>query len=53
VNGMATNLTSQVRNIAESHTAVANGNLNRKITVEGAGRDPGVEETRSTPWWTS
>src|SRR5205085_1605102 len=31
VNGMATNLTDQVRNIAGVTTAVANGNLSRKI----------------------
>src|SRR5688572_22345059 len=33
VNKMASNLTSQVRNIAEVTTAVANGDLSRKITV--------------------
>ena len=33
VNAMATNLTSQVRNIAEVTTAVANGDLSKKITV--------------------
>ena len=38
VNGMADNLTSQVRNIAEVTTAVANGDLSRKITVAGEGR---------------
>src|SRR5690349_22265652 len=32
VNGMAANLTSQVRNIATVTTAVANGDLTRKIT---------------------
>ena len=32
VNGMATNLTNQVRNIVEVTTAVANGDLTRKIT---------------------
>src|SRR5262249_43676257 len=42
VNSMANNLTSQVRNIAEVTTAVANGDLSRKITVEvrGACRRP-------------
>ena len=37
VNQMANNLTGQVRNIAEVTTAVANGDLSRKITVEGRG----------------
>jgi methyl-accepting chemotaxis protein len=37
VNAMAANLTSQVRNIAEVTTAVANGDLSRKITVEAMG----------------
>ena len=31
---MATNLTAQVRNIAEVTTAVANGDLSKKITVD-------------------
>ena len=34
VNSMAGNLTGQVRNIAEVTTAVANGNLSKKITVD-------------------
>src|ERR1700683_3746214 len=34
VNAMATNLTGQVRNIAEVTTAVANGDLSKKITVD-------------------
>ena len=34
VNSMAGNLTAQVRNIAEVTTAVANGDLSRKITVD-------------------
>ncbi|HYC78956.1 MAG TPA: response regulator, partial [Planctomycetota bacterium] len=37
VNAMATNLTSQVRNIAEVTTAVARGDLSRKITVDVKG----------------
>src|SRR5205814_2066648 len=37
VNGMADNLTNQVRNIAEVTTAVANGDLSRKITVQAKG----------------
>src|ERR1700681_1981567 len=38
VNSMAGNLTAQVRNIAEVTTAVANGDLSRKITVDVRGR---------------
>src|SRR5438552_5621607 len=37
VNSMASNLTSQVRNIAEVTTAVANGDLAKKITVDVKG----------------
>jgi signal transduction histidine kinase/CheY-like chemotaxis protein len=37
VNFMAGNLTSQVRNIAEVTTAVANGDLSKKITVDVKG----------------
>src|SRR5213076_535233 len=37
VNGMASNLTDQVRNIAEVTTAVATGDLSKKITVEARG----------------
>ncbi|MGO4756960.1 HAMP domain-containing protein, partial [Streptomyces sp. 2MCAF27] len=37
VNGMADNLTSQVRSIAEVTTAVAKGDLTKKITVEARG----------------
>ena len=44
VNSMAGNLTGQVRNIAEVTTAVANGDLSKKITVDVRGRDPGAEE---------
>ena len=43
VNFMAGNLTGQVRNIAEVTTAVANGDLSKKITVDVQGRDPGAE----------
>src|SRR5205085_876793 len=35
VNSMASNLTAQVRNIAEVTTAVARGDLSSKITVDG------------------
>src|SRR5262249_47032720 len=37
VNFMASNLTAQVRNIAEVTTAVANGDLSKKITVDVKG----------------
>ncbi|MFT3786913.1 MAG: HAMP domain-containing protein [Tepidisphaeraceae bacterium] len=37
VNSMANNLTSQVRNIAQVTTAVANGDLSKKITVDVRG----------------
>jgi len=45
VNSMAANLTSQVRNIAEVTTAVAKGDLSRKITVDVKGE---VLELKST-----
>ena len=44
VNGMANNLTNQVRNIADVTTAVANGDLSRKITVEAKGESARAEE---------
>ena len=44
VNLLAANLTTQVRNIAEVTTAVARGDLSRKITVDVEGRDPRAEE---------
>ena len=44
VNAMATNLTSQVRNIAEVTTAVANGDLSKKITVAVRGEILALEE---------
>src|SRR5436190_1723415 len=37
VNSMAGNLTAQVRNIAEVATAIANGDLSKKITVDVKG----------------
>ncbi|MBX6313190.1 MAG: response regulator, partial [Isosphaeraceae bacterium] len=37
VNGMAGNLTAQVRNIAEVTTAVANGDLRKKVTADVKG----------------
>ncbi|MBI3269305.1 MAG: HAMP domain-containing protein [Planctomycetes bacterium] len=48
VNQMATNLTDQVRNIAEVTTAVANGDLGRKITVEVKGEILGLKNTINT-----
>src|SRR5205814_2452782 len=48
VNGMADNLTSQVRNIAEVTTAVANGDLSRKITVEAKGEVAELADTINT-----
>ncbi len=48
VNGMASNLTGQVRNIAEVTTAVANGDLSRKITVDVRGEVLELKETINT-----
>ncbi|HYF14076.1 MAG TPA: response regulator [Phycisphaerales bacterium] len=48
VNAMASNLTSQVRNIAEVTTAVAKGDLSRKITVEVRGEILEVKNTVNT-----
>jgi CheY-like chemotaxis protein/HAMP domain-containing protein/signal transduction histidine kinase len=45
VNAMAGNLTSQVRAIAEVTTAVANGDLSRKITVDVKGEVLELKET--------
>ena len=45
VNAMAANLTGQVRNIAQVTTAVANGDLNQKITVEVRGEILQLKET--------
>jgi HAMP domain-containing protein len=45
VNAMAANLTGQVRNIAEVTTAVANGDLSKKLTVDVKGE---VLELKST-----
>ena len=41
---MGSNLTAQVRNIAEVTTAVAKGDLSRKITVDVKGEVPGIEK---------
>ena len=48
VNAMATNLTSQVRNIAEVTTAVARGDLSRKITVDVKGEILELKDTINT-----
>ena len=48
VNGMANNLTSQVRNIADVTTAVAKGDLSRKITVEAKGEVLALKNTINT-----
>src|SRR5437762_1148025 len=48
VNSMADNLTSQVRNIAEVTTAVANGDLSRKITVTVKGEILELKNTINT-----
>jgi signal transduction histidine kinase/DNA-binding response OmpR family regulator/HAMP domain-containing protein len=45
---MASNLTSQVRNIAQVTTAVANGDLSRKITVDVRGEIAELKETINT-----
>jgi HAMP domain-containing protein/signal transduction histidine kinase/PleD family two-component response regulator len=48
VNFMAGNLTSQVRNIAEVTTAVANGDLSRKVTVDVQGEILELKNTINT-----
>ncbi len=48
VNSMATNLTDQVRNIAEVTTAVARGDLSRKITVDVKGEILELKDTINT-----
>ena len=48
VNSMASNLTGQVRNIAEVATAIANGDLSRKITVDVRGEILQLKETMNT-----
>src|ERR1700716_76460 len=48
VNGMAANLTDQVRNIADVTTAVAKGDLSRKITVEVKGEVLRLKNTINT-----
>src|SRR5436305_338394 len=48
VNSMANNLTGQVRNIADVTTAVASGDLSRKITVDVRGEILQLKETINT-----
>jgi HAMP domain-containing protein/CheY-like chemotaxis protein/signal transduction histidine kinase len=48
VNSMAGNLTAQVRNIAEVATAIAGGDLSRKITVDVRGEILQLKETLNT-----
>ena len=48
VNSMASNLTGQVRNIADVATAVANGDLSKKITVDVKGEILELKNTINT-----
>ncbi|MGF6090286.1 HAMP domain-containing protein [Pseudomonas sp. 18173] len=48
VNGMAANLTTQVRNLAQVTTAVARGDLGKKITVEAKGEILELKNTINT-----
>ncbi|MFB7668941.1 HAMP domain-containing protein, partial [Kitasatospora sp. NPDC056138] len=48
VNFMASNLTSQVRNIAEVASAVARGDLSKKITIEAQGEVAALAGTLNT-----
>ena len=48
VNSMAANLTAQVRNIAEVATAIAGGDLSKKITVNVSGEILQLKETINT-----
>ncbi|MEU5594867.1 HAMP domain-containing protein [Streptomyces sp. NPDC020298] len=48
VNFMASNLTSQVRNIAQVTTSVANGDLSKKITVDARGEILQLKDTVNT-----
>jgi HAMP domain-containing protein/signal transduction histidine kinase/DNA-binding response OmpR family regulator len=48
VNFMASNLTAQVRNIAEVSTAIAGGDLSKKITVNVSGEILQLKETINT-----
>ena len=48
MNGLAANLTAQVRNIAKVTTAVANGDLSQKITVDARGEIYELKNTINT-----
>jgi len=48
VNQLASNLTDQVRNIAQVTTAVANGDLSKKITVDARGEILELKDTINT-----
>ncbi len=48
VNSMASNLTGQVRNIADVATAIANGDLSKKITVDVSGEILQLKQTINT-----
>src|SRR2546423_2186308 len=48
VNFMASNLTAQVRNIADVATAIAGGDLSKKITVNVSGEILQLKETLNT-----
>ena len=48
VNSMANNLTTQVRNIAEVSTAIASGDLSKKITVDVSGEILQLKQTINT-----
>src|SRR5439155_16913300 len=48
VNSMAANLTNQVRNIADVATAIARGDLSRKITVDVKGEILELKNTINT-----
>ena len=52
VNPMAGNLTAQVRNIADVTTAVANGDLSKKITADVRGEILELKRP-SIRWWIS
>ncbi len=48
VNGMAANLTAQVRNIAQVTTAVAQGDLSQKVSVDVKGETLELKSTINT-----
>ena len=48
VNAMASNLTAQVRNIADVTVAVANGDLSKKLTLDGRGEIAELEDNINT-----